>query len=337
MIKRGFALFCLFWLSSHAFAKKAANTLPFVTMNCYWFFTADESLGKGSLPQNEAEYDQKAGHLIGLLPDDAPFFIALQEIGGGKDVEKLAHAAQARYGREYLPLFIQGHDTVTGQDVGALFDSSRGWGVQGKPARVSELERHVSKHLVVRLTNGPAHLDVCVVHLRVPRDGISQEKQMGQNEALLKWSMRHLADDPRANVMILGDFNEQKPAGSKEQSLAPLFKAVPPFVDPFDQLKGKIATHAAGMALDRILISDAIFRGTSKLRFADVEIRKHSHGKGDDRRLYTDHFPVVVRLEQKAIRKKRASKKTALFENAPRGELALMPQTFSWDCGEALN
>jgi endonuclease/exonuclease/phosphatase family metal-dependent hydrolase len=89
------------------------------------------------------------------------------------------------------------------------------------------LEKELSKHLVVRLTNSFTHMDICVVHLRVPRDKASLEKQRDQNRALLRWSMRHLASNPTANLVIMGDFNEGKPVGSPEQSMAVLFQARP--------------------------------------------------------------------------------------------------------------
>jgi hypothetical protein len=57
-------------------------------------------------------------------------------------------------------LFVRGHDTATGQNVGAILDTFRGWGVYGKASRVSDLEREVSKHLVVRLTNAVRSMDI---------------------------------------------------------------------------------------------------------------------------------------------------------------------------------
>lgn len=56
-------------------------------------------------------------------------------------------------------------------------------GVYGRPSRVSDLERQLSKHLVVRLTNAVTTMDVCVVHLRVPRNGDGKEKQRDQGTA----------------------------------------------------------------------------------------------------------------------------------------------------------
>lgn len=275
----------------------AAETFSFATMNCYWFLGA-ETNEAADKPRTTEEYSLKAGHLIGLLPQEPPLFVGLQEIGNDQDVQALAYSASRRYKHDFKPLFVQGRDTATKQDVGALFDTSRGWGVHGKASRVSELDKELTKHLVVRITNALAHIDVCVVHLRRPigADGIA--KQNEQNLALLRWSMRHLAKDPAANLIIVGDFNEGSAVGSPSQSLAVLFQAAPPLVDVFDHFKGKPVTHTAGKAFDRIIISDGLLRGTSRLKFSGVEIMSHGHGKGEDRRMYTDHYPVIVRFLQ---------------------------------------
>ena len=55
------------------------------------------------------------GTRIGLLPQQAPLLVGLQEIGGGEDIEAMARAAQARYKHSYRPLFVKGKDTATGQ------------------------------------------------------------------------------------------------------------------------------------------------------------------------------------------------------------------------------
>ena len=270
-----------------------AESVSLATLNCYWF-GADDFDKTASEPLTKPEYSKKAGHLVGLLPQEAPLFIGLQEIGNQTDVAYLAHSARMRWKREYQPLFVQGRDTATRQDVAALLDTSRGWGVQGRPSRSSELQKELSKHLVVRLTNAFTHVDVCVVHLRVPRDNASLEKQRDQNRALLRWSMHHLAQNPAANIVIMGDFNEGKPVGSPDQSLAVLFQARPPIVDVTLNTE-KIRTHQGGGAYDRILVSDAIFRGLGGLKLEATRVIFHRQG-GENRRLYTDHFAVLVTL-----------------------------------------
>lgn len=270
------------------------ETVAIGTMNCYWFFSANEINNKADKPQNPQEYELKAGHLVGLLPQRAPLFIGLQEIGGGDDLTALSRAANARYNHRYQPLFVKGKDTATGQNVGALFDASQGWGIYGKPSRAADLEKDLSKHLVVRLTNATAMVDICVVHLRRPIGNGGADKQTDQCRALLRWAMRHLGTNPKSNLLILGDFNEGCPVGSPDQSLAVLFKAEPPIFDVLATLSGRVKTHADGKAYDRILISDALLKGNSKLKLDSVAIQEHRHAKGDERRLYTDHYPVVA-------------------------------------------
>lgn len=271
-----------------------AQDISVATLNCYWFFAGREGQVDADRPRTSREYGLKAGHLVGLLPKEAPLFVGFQEIGGQSDLAALAKAAKSRYHRSYSALFFQGRDTATGQDVGAILDTSRGWGVYGRPSRVSDLERELSKHLVVRLTNAVTAMDVCVVHLRRPIGADGEKKQVEQCRALLRWAMRHLAGDPKANLVILGDFNEGRAVGDSGSTLGVLFQSRPPMVDALGLLNGKVATHTDGKAYDRIIVSDAIARGSNRLKLDRVEVLKHRHGKGDERRLYTDHFPVVI-------------------------------------------
>jgi endonuclease/exonuclease/phosphatase family metal-dependent hydrolase len=83
---------------------------------------------------------------------------------------------------------------------------------------------------VVRITNAVTAMDICVVHLRRPIGSDGIEKQRNQCRALLRWSMRHLSGDPKANLVIMGDFNEGQPVGSADQALAVLFQSQPPML-----------------------------------------------------------------------------------------------------------
>jgi endonuclease/exonuclease/phosphatase family metal-dependent hydrolase len=67
-----------------------------------------------------------------------------------------------------------------------------------------------------------------VVHLRRPISSDGIEKQKNQRRALLRWAMRHLSGNPKANVVIMGDFNEGHSVGSDSQALDVLFQAKPP-------------------------------------------------------------------------------------------------------------
>ena len=130
--------------------------------------------------------------------------------------------------------------------MGAILDTTVGWGIYGRPSRVSDLERELSKHLVVRLTNAVTAIDICVIHLRRPIGDEGVEKQRNQCRALLRWAMRHLSGDPKANLVIMGDFNEGQQVGSDRQALTVLFQAKPALVDGLGILNGKISTHTDG-------------------------------------------------------------------------------------------
>ncbi len=47
-----------------------------------------------------------------------------------------------------------------------------------------------------------------MVHRRRPIGNDGVEKQRNQCRALLRWAMRHLSGDPKANLVTMGDFNE---------------------------------------------------------------------------------------------------------------------------------
>ena len=67
-------------------------------------------------------------------------------------------------------------------------------------------------------------------------------------------------------------------------------------VDTLTTLSGKVSTHTDGKTDDRIFVSDAIAKGSNHLKLERVAIQSHRHGKGEERRLYTDHFPVIATL-----------------------------------------
>jgi len=66
------------------------QSLTVATLNCYRFFNGEEGKSDIDKPRSSLEYSTKAGHLIGLLPKEAPLFVGFQEIGGGEDLAALA-------------------------------------------------------------------------------------------------------------------------------------------------------------------------------------------------------------------------------------------------------
>jgi endonuclease/exonuclease/phosphatase family metal-dependent hydrolase len=284
----------LLLLLGHACAQ--TNGLLFTTLNCYFFFGGGETTKDFNQPKLAPEYWRKATNLIALLPTNAPLIVGLQEIGRGREALHLAQLAAARYKLRYAPLFAQGKDTYTGEDVGALMCYDLGWKLATPPARDPALDNWLSKHLVFRLTNAVTTLDVCVVHLRRALGATGIAKQQEQTEALKIWARQHLKDNPNANLIILGDFNETKKPGDAESAIAPLVKPNGPLVDTFTLSNLKPKTHANGKAYDRILISPAIEKGEAGLKFDSLSVQEHKFGKGPNLKFYTDHFPLTAKL-----------------------------------------
>jgi hypothetical protein len=74
---------------------------------------------------------------------------------------------------------------------------------------------------------------------------LGAEKRKDQCRALLRWAMRDLATNAKANLVIVGGFNEGQP-DSHRHDLAVLFRAWPPRVDNSNFTMGKARTHARG-------------------------------------------------------------------------------------------
>lgn len=292
MSKQGLVLFflCLAAFSCAAQAKKISVT----TLNCYAFFGGGETHRQLGQPETAPELHQKAQNLASLWPTNPPLLIALEEIGGAREAAYLAQLAAMRYGHSFQPMFVDSKDTFTGQAIGALLDVDQGWQIAGPPGRVPELDQELSKHLVIRLTNNFSALDLCAVHLKRSIGKYGKLAQQNQNNALKKWAATRLAQNPDANLIILGDFNETTVPGATNAALASLVEPTGPLRDSFVLTGGKFRTHATGKAYDRILISTALENGDALWKFEKAFTQPHTHGKGEEKKLFTDHFPVTA-------------------------------------------
>ena len=264
------------------------------TLNCYAFFGGGETKMALGQPQTATDYWRKAQNLVGLWPTNAPLLVGLEEIGGARETVYLSQIAAARYHHNFQPVFTDTKDNYTEEAVAAVVDLSQGWGITGKPGRDPELDKALSKHLVVQLTNNFTALEICIVHLRRPIGKYAKLEQEDQCKALKKWADGRLAKNPRANLVILGDFNETKPPGDTNASVALLAQATATMRDAFSVAGGKFRTHANGKAYDRILFSAPIWNGEAGLKFEKVFVQPHTHGKGAEKYEFTDHFPVTA-------------------------------------------
>ena len=264
------------------------------TLNCSAFFGGNETRLQMGQPSTAEDYWKKAENLVGLWPTNPPLFIGLQEIGGAREVINLSKIAANRYRHTFQPVFADTKDTYTEEACAGVVDMSQGWKIAGHPGRVPLLESALSKHLVIELTNNFSALEICVVHLRRPIGKLAKLQQENQCKALKKWADSLLEKNSKANVIIIGDFNDAKVPGDDESPLVPLLLPAGPLLDTFVQVDRVFRTHANGRAYDRILISKSLASGASGWKFQDVFVQRHSHGKGMEKYWFTDHFPVTA-------------------------------------------
>lgn len=292
-MKRRAVILFLFWAAVFS-ASAQSGKIFFTTLNCYAFFGGGETKMQLGQPQTPADYWRKAQNLVGLWPTNPPAFIGLQEIGGAREVVYLSQIAAARYHHTFQPIFTDTKDNYTEEAVAAVVDLSQGWGITGKPGRDPELDKALSKHLVVKLTNNFTTLEICVVHLRRPIGKYAKLQQQDQNLALKKWADGRLVKNPCANLIILGDFNETKPPGDTNASVAVLAQPAGTMRDSFQVTGGGFRTHANGQAYDRIIFSAPMLNGDAGLKFEKISAHPHTHGKTPDKYWFTDHFPVTA-------------------------------------------
>ncbi len=245
------------------------------TLNCYLLF--DPSIDhRGKVDDDNrmssAQYQQKLTNLATLTKGYD--VVALQEIGGKTETAALAKAAGFSWA------WTQGRDTATGQEV-ALLHHLPSWQVSSK-GRVAELDRVVSKHLLVLATKGQERVYFLAVHLLRPI-GAQQQKQEGQRKAIGAWAKGLLARESGATVVILGDTNN-----SSRESLYGLGN------DAGD-LNGYAPTHLANKCYDRLVVA-------GNANWIEIEVLKPPYGRKPNdanKRVWTDHYFTGATLKLK--------------------------------------
>ncbi len=252
-----------------------AADLKVGSLNCYLLFDpAIDHRGKVD-DANRTTPDQYRTKVANLATFTKGYeLVALQEIGGREEVTALAKAAGMSWA------WTQGKDTATGQDV-AVLHNLPGWKVTSE-GRVAELDRVVSKHLLVLATKGQERVYFLAVHLLRPI-GAQQQKQEGQRKAIGAWAQGLLARESGATVVILGDTNN-----SSRESLYALGNDA-------GELNGYASTHLTNKCYDRLVVM-----GNAK--WTEIEVLKPPYGRKPNdanKRVWTDHYFVGGTLETK--------------------------------------
>lgn len=246
------------------FVSAALADLKVGTLNCYLLFAPGSDPG-GQLKDVALApdaYTEKVTHLASLVK--GLDFVGLEELGGEVDAKNMANAAGT-----YQPLFVQGKDTYTGEDVGALVLKRSGIIVK-KTSRVPALE-NLSKHLLVTLDADGKRYAVLVVHLLRPI-GKNEGKHLAQLDSIRDWAESLKKSAPDTTIVVLGDFNND---GKK---LLPLEDSA--------AVTNYAPTHLTGKAYDHIFTS-------GKLNAVEI-VRPPLPKRPNDtlKALWTDHFLV---------------------------------------------
>lgn len=252
-----------------------AAELKVGSLNCYLFFDpAIDHPGKVD-DEHRMSAEQYRSKIENLATLTAGYnIVALQETGGRPEVSALATAAHMQW------VWTRGNDTATGEEVAILYDLP-GWQVTAM-GRVSELDRVVSKHVLLRAAQGKHTIYVLGVHLIRPI-GAQAEKQARQLAAIKEWVQHLVSREPGSSVLVVGDTNS-----TVTRSGVSLFG----IGREANELNGFAATHLAGKCFDRLVLA-----GTGS--WTGIEIRRPPYGKRPNNLLtqvWTDHFFIGASL-----------------------------------------
>lgn len=251
-----------------------AASIRLATLNCYECF--DPSVPHRGVaaehPLSADAYARKIENLSGLLAGAE--FIALQEVGGREEIEALARTTGMQWA------FAKGRDTYTGEEVGVLYKLP-GWKVTVQ-GRVGELDRVLSKHLVVTAENGPDRIEFLVVHMIRPLPK-SAEKHQRQLDAIRDWMKAEVESRGASAVVVIGDTNH--PDSERGSSIFGIGHEVA-------DMTGFAPTHLRGQTYDRIAWLGAA-------AFVQPSISRPNYGPRPNdlqKHLWTDHFALSATL-----------------------------------------
>lgn len=296
------------------------------TWNLEWFFDDDQSDNKTPLAHkmsapSKEEYQWRLSHTAEVIAKLQPTVLALQEVENRKVVEDLARELRTKRHLDYHIAFVQGNDTATEQDVAFLVLPTKFRAYRGeRDARIArEKDRYniPSKHLFLDIAFGEGNhqtrLTLVTVHFKSGSDGEDQRQR--QARTVRYW----LQDEIKAgaNLIVLGDFNSSAHVGhdSPASSIGILRGLeTKPIDDDFEDLSTQLPTakdrktHAGGLELDRIFVSQGLLRKDNRFHFGKIENRRDLviRGSGVDRardtifeipqaeRDVSDHYPLVA-------------------------------------------
>lgn len=220
----------------------------------------------------DAQYQTKLGNLASLIRGYE--VVGLQETGGKSEIAALAERAGMKWAWQ------RGTDTATGQEVGLIYNLPS-WSVSNK-GRVAELDRIVSKHLLVEARQGKSQVLFLVLHLVRPI-GTQTGKHREQISAVGAWMHRTTAANPLAAVVVLGDTNSALTAAGTS-----LFG----IGHEAGEIVGFRSTHLTNRHFDRMVVA-------GPAEWTKAEILRPPFGSrpiSELKRVWTDHYLLGAQL-----------------------------------------
>ena len=306
----------------------AHEKITIAAWNLEWYFDADKSdnesqTAKEQSAPSDAEYKWRVKEIAGAIANFKPTILALEEIENKKVLNDLAERLKTHHQLEYDVGFIQGKDTFTEQDVGFLVRHRPGTQTY---ARVEQsglsfnnpnLFKIPTKHLALTVVHATPtetqKLTVIVLHLKAGGQLSDEEQRKRQARVLHRWAKKLMSEGHA--VIILGDTNVQTaPANASSSNAIGILRGLhtnthkDDLADLHEDLPSDgQATHVAGKALDRILLSPQLLDDAG-LVFKNITIRRDVAIRGtvdnvpmfsvpQAQRDLSDHFPLVATFE----------------------------------------
>jgi endonuclease/exonuclease/phosphatase family metal-dependent hydrolase len=220
MTRRGLSVLVLFVVSL-AGCTRVSNLVPgstpsafrIVAFNAEWLFdgVADPAESPWASPAAAREHLEDVAEALRQLSAN---YISLAEVENAEMLSKL----NALLGDAYTPIFVQGTDTSTGQDVAALtavapehapfrVNDRVAYPVPGSTLTCASGDSAVSKHYVVDVRLADLAVTIIGVHFRAYPDRCSESAQREAQAAVVASIARGALARGR-EVIVLGDVND---------------------------------------------------------------------------------------------------------------------------------
>ncbi|UCF10197.1 MAG: endonuclease [Candidatus Bipolaricaulota bacterium] len=297
----------------------AAASFTMVALNAEWLF---DGVGEGrfdTAPQSAAEAEEHLTEVADYLASLDADYISLAEIEDLAVLEEL----NALLPEAYHPVFVQGLDTYTGQDVGALSrpvvadagrsDERAAYPVEGSTLYAVRGDKGVSKHYWAEIEILGMPVTVIGVHfLAIPNDRKRASQREAQATVIRRLVREILEGEPRREVILLGDFNDYDREIVDASGSRPISCTFDLLTDLDDEQEGDEMVNLACFVpeeerytcwydrdgdgdddggdeysqLDTVLVSRGL------LPYVDEVWVDHSYAAGT----VSDHWPVIVRF-----------------------------------------